>query len=125
MPALSGSRGKRATVSNISRRGMVQFGGTTYRIIKRGNLHEIVRVLDDCSVGSFRRAPSLELVECRIDRDVALAIARQALHAGRLSYEPKRDPGRRPLEDWLETFKWNDVSSTLLLLGLARELLAA
>jgi hypothetical protein len=104
---------------------MVQFGGTTYRIVKRGNLHEIVRVLDDCAVGSFRRAPSLELVDCSIERDVALAIARQALHAGRLSYEPKRDPSRRPLDDWLETFKWNDLPSTLLLLGFARVLLAA
>lgn len=89
---------------------MVQYGGTTYRIIKRGTLHEIVRVLDDCSVGSFRREPSLELVDCKIDRDVALAIARAALKAARLSYEPKRDPSRGPLGDWLETFHWKDVT---------------
>lgn len=103
---------------------MVQYNGTTYRIVKRGDLHEIVRVLDDTSVGSFRRTPRLELVECRIDRDVVLAIARSALHAGRLSYEPKRDPSRGYVPDWLEAFRWNDLPAVLLLLGVASRLAA-
>jgi hypothetical protein len=102
---------------------MVQFGGNTYRIIKRDALHEIVRVLDDCAVGSFRREPSLELVECRIDRDVALAIARLALHTGRLSYQKE---GRgHVVDDWLETFHWNDVPSVVLAVGIAHQLMVA
>jgi hypothetical protein len=104
---------------------MVQFGGNTYRIVKRDEIHEIVRVLDDCSVGAFRRAPSFELVECRIERDVALAIARLALRTGRLSYQPKRDTGKSDVDDWLEAFHWNDLPSALLLLGVAGQLLAA
>jgi hypothetical protein len=104
---------------------MVQFGGNTYRIIKRDAVHEIVRVLDDCSVGSFRREPSFELLECRIDRDVVLAIARLALHTGRLSYQPKRDSGRAIVGDWLEAFHWNDLPSVVLVLGVAHGWLAA
>jgi hypothetical protein len=104
---------------------MVHYGGTTYRINKRGRLHEIVRVLDDCCVGSFRRKPGLELVDCQIDRDVALAIARLALHTGRLSYQPKLDPPRELVHDWLAAFRWNDLSSAALVVGLAHQLMAA
>jgi hypothetical protein len=104
---------------------MVQFGGTTYRIIKRDTVHEIVRVLDDFSVGSFRREPTLELVECRIEPDVTLAIARLALHTARLSYEPKLDPPREEVHDWLAAFRWNDLPSAALMLGVAHQLLAA
>lgn len=104
---------------------MVQFGGNTYRIVKRDTLHEIVRLLDDCSVGSFRREPAFELVECRIEREVVLAIARLALHTGRLSYQPKRDPHREGVEDWLKTFRWNDLPSVLLVLGVAHQLVVA
>src|SRR5262245_36383383 len=110
-------------VSSISRRGMVQFGGNTYRIIKRDAVHEIVRVLDDRSVGSFRRLPSFEIIECRIERDVVLAIAQLALHTGRLSYQPKREPTRSVVDDWLESFHWNDLPSAALLLGAAHQLL--
>jgi hypothetical protein len=104
---------------------MVHYGGTTYRIIKRDSVHEIVRVLDDCCVGSFRREPSLQLVNCQIDRDVALAIARLALHTGRLSYQPKLDPPRENVHDWLAAFRWNDLSSAALMLGVAHQLMAA
>jgi hypothetical protein len=103
---------------------MVQLGGTTYRIVKRGELHEIVRVLDDCAVGSFRREPAFELVECRIDRDVALSIARLALQTGRLSYQKGRE-GRGIVDDWLETFHWNDLPTAALLATVARHLLGA
>jgi hypothetical protein len=102
---------------------MVSFAGTTYRIIKRDVLHEIVRVLDDVSVGSFRREPEFELVECRIERDVALAIARLALQTGRLSYQPARDIPRGVVSDWLTAFRWNDLPSAAVMLGLARQLL--
>lgn len=115
----SGRCGKRANVSSISRRGMVQFGGNTYRIIKRDTVHEIVRVLDDCVVGSFRREPAFEIVQCLVDREVVLAIARLALHTGRLSYQPKLDPARGQVDDWLESFHWNDLPSVALLLGAA------
>jgi hypothetical protein len=111
-------------VSTISK-GMVRFAGNTYRIIKRDTVHEIVRVLDDVAVGSFRREPELELVECRIERDVALAIARLALHTGRLSYQAERDVPRGAVGDWLSTFRWNDVPSAVMVMGLAHQLLAA
>ena len=41
-------------------KGMVQVAGTTYRIVRRERGHyDVVRILDDERVGSFRSIPHL------------------------------------------------------------------
>jgi hypothetical protein len=68
---------------------MINALGTTYRIEERGDRYEVVRVLDDRVVGAFRAEPVLVVVECEGESEVLLAVAREALRKGKLSWPPE------------------------------------
>lgn len=67
-------------------KGMVQVAGNTYRIVRvaRG-LYEVVRILDDAHVGTFRSAPKLEIVASS-DENLMRDIARAAIKWGKTSW---------------------------------------
>ncbi len=70
--------------SSPSSKGMVQVFGTTYRIVQTGTAHEVVRLLDDRYVGSFRCEPALTIVESRIGLELLRQVAREALRSSRV-----------------------------------------
>ncbi|HTQ04945.1 MAG TPA: hypothetical protein VMI54_13860 [Polyangiaceae bacterium] len=63
---------------------MVQVLGTTYRIVETRSAHEVVRLLDDRSVGSFRCDPTLTIVESRIAPELLRQVAREAIREARV-----------------------------------------
>jgi hypothetical protein len=67
-------------------KGMVQVAGNTYRIIRvaRG-LYEVVRILDDTHIGSFRSTPKLEITT-NGDEALMRDIARAAIKWGKTSW---------------------------------------
>ena len=67
-------------------KGMVQVGGTTYRIVRleRG-LYEVVRILDDASLGTFRARPVVQ-VTSGSDEEIVLLVARAAIQTGKTSW---------------------------------------
>jgi len=68
-------------------KGMVQVGGTTYRIVRQQPYHyEVIRILDDVSVGTFRSAPPFDLCTKGIDLDLLREIARGAIQTGKTSW---------------------------------------
>ena len=87
---------------------MVQVSGTTYRIVEKRSVHEIVRVMDDRIVGAFRHGPTLELTWGELPEAQLLAIARHAHRSARLSWQPLRSTTsswivrffQRSLADW-------------------------
>jgi hypothetical protein len=85
-----------------SSNGMVQVSGATYRIVQRGRLHEVICVLDDLPVGTFRHRPTLRVVESRIPPERLLDIARQALRSARLAWAPDASERRPRLAVWTE-----------------------
>jgi hypothetical protein len=68
-------------------RGMVQVGGTTYRIIRlsRGQ-GDVVRVLDDALVGGFSRSPRVEIRPQVIEPALMREIARVAIQGAKTSW---------------------------------------
>ncbi|HET9954851.1 MAG TPA: hypothetical protein VFQ61_10120 [Polyangiaceae bacterium] len=68
---------------------MVHIRGTTYRVVrlKRG-AYDVVRVLDDCRVGSFSLAPHFKTLPLCIDDELMRAIARAAIRSGRTTWDP-------------------------------------
>jgi hypothetical protein len=72
-------------------KGMVQVHSVTYRIVRvRAGHYEVVRLLDDVSVGTFslgtRREPIIE----GDAPDVIREVARAALQGGRTTWTPRR-----------------------------------
>jgi hypothetical protein len=68
-------------------KGMVQVGGATYRIVRVSPAHyEVVRVLDDTCVGSFRCAPQLEVEPRAFDAAQLREIARTAIKGAKTSW---------------------------------------
>jgi hypothetical protein len=68
-------------------KGMVQVAGTTYRIVRRERGHyDVVRILDDERVGSFRSIPHLQVTGCTIDAEEMRDIARAAVQGGKTSW---------------------------------------
>jgi hypothetical protein len=67
-------------------KGMVQVGGTTYRIVRleRG-LYEVVRILDDASLGTFRARPSVQVTSGE-NEELVLLVARAAIQTGKTSW---------------------------------------
>jgi hypothetical protein len=67
-------------------KGMVQVGGTTYRIVRveRG-LYEVIRILDDQSLGTFRARPAVH-VTSGTDEELVLLVARAAIQTGKTSW---------------------------------------
>ena len=68
-------------------KGMVQVAGTTYRVVRvaQGS-YEVVRILDDTRVGSFRSTPRVEIVAQSIDAALMLEIARAAIQGAKTSW---------------------------------------
>jgi hypothetical protein len=68
-------------------KGMVQVGGTTYRIVrvKRGQ-YNVVRVLDDVGVGTFSAGKSFEMAPLGIDADLMREIARVAIQGAKTTW---------------------------------------
>lgn len=63
--------------------GMVQVAGRTYRIERRGSaLYQVVRIIDDITIGFFASGARLDLLpagtECEELREVALVAVRVA-----------------------------------------------
>jgi hypothetical protein len=68
-------------------KGMVQFLGQTYRIMKiNQRSYEVVRILDDARVGSFEVRPKLCVHPEGIKRELLLEIAMTALKQGKVSW---------------------------------------
>lgn len=66
--------------------GMVQVGGTTYRVERLGSRHyQIVRIVDDAPVGTFFSSPRLEVVSTRIQLAAMYEIARAAVREAKVS----------------------------------------
>ncbi|HET9960147.1 MAG TPA: hypothetical protein VFQ61_36905 [Polyangiaceae bacterium] len=68
-------------------KGMVQVAGTTYRIVRVGTgVYDVVRILDDARVGSFRSFPRVEIGSSSIDQDLMREIARAAIQGAKTSW---------------------------------------
>jgi hypothetical protein len=68
-------------------KGMVQVAGTTYRIIRlQPGQYEVVRILDDRSVGTFATAPKLQVLSHRIELPIMNEIALSAVKRGKTSW---------------------------------------
>jgi hypothetical protein len=68
-------------------KGMVEFHGHTYRIMKvNQRLYEVFRILDDVKVGTFDVAPRLEVHPNGVAREVLLEIAITALKQAKISW---------------------------------------
>jgi hypothetical protein len=67
--------------------GMVQVAGSTYRVVRiEKGLYDVVRILDDRRVGSFRCSPMLEVTPFAIEAGLLKAIARAAVLGGKTSW---------------------------------------
>ena len=73
-------------------RGMVVVSGVTYRIIELGERYEIVRVLDDQPLGTFRCGLALEIGDGAASTDSVVAVAREAKRLGKLRWVPNEEP---------------------------------
>ncbi len=68
-------------------KGMVQVAGKTYRVIRLAQgLYEVVRILDDTRVGTFRCTPPVEIVAQGIEAGLMLEIARTAIQGAKTSW---------------------------------------
>jgi len=68
---------------------MVSVFGTTYRIVERSGIHEIVRLLDDQSVGTFRQQPTLAILQSSLEPLLFATVVREALCGGKLAWRPE------------------------------------
>ena len=72
-------------------KGMVQVHSVTYRIVRiRAGHYDVVRVLDDVSVGTFSLAPHQEAICEGASPDLVREVARAALQGGRTTWAPRR-----------------------------------
>ena len=70
-------------------RGMIQVSDVSYRIDRVGRGYEIVRLLDDITIGSFRDSPPWAFVRSGdVDENSLRAIAVAAVRQGRTVWEP-------------------------------------
>jgi hypothetical protein len=79
-------------------KGMVQLAGTTYRIVRlEAHRYEVIRILDDSPVGSFRLAGRLEVTPGSLDADEVREIARMAIRNAKTSWVGPLMPARSQL----------------------------
>ena len=72
-------------------KGMIQVHSVTYRIVRvRAGHYDVVRVLDDVSIGSFSLGAGAEPIVAGDAHDVLRAVARAALQGGRTTWAPRR-----------------------------------
>lgn len=68
-------------------KGMVQVAGTTYRIVRFGQgQYDVVRILDDQKVGSFRSFPRVEVTSSTIEPTLMREVARAAIQGAKTSW---------------------------------------
>ena len=68
-------------------KGMVQVAGKTYRVVRLAQgSYEVVRILDDTRVGTFRSTPPVEIVAQGIDASLMVEIARAAIQGAKTSW---------------------------------------
>lgn len=68
-------------------KGMVQVAGSTYRVtrIEKG-VYEVIRILDDVPVGTFRCSGSIQVIASTIEPGLLKAIARAAVQGGKTTW---------------------------------------
>jgi len=72
-------------------KGMVQVHSVTYRIVRlRAGQYDVVRLLDDVSVGTFSLAPHQEALCEGAAPDLVREVARAALQGGKTTWAPRR-----------------------------------
>jgi len=68
-------------------KGMVQVQGSTYRVVRESlGFYEVVRLLDDVKVGTFRTIAPMEVKPIGIDPDLLREIAKVAMQGAKLSW---------------------------------------
>jgi hypothetical protein len=68
-------------------KGMVQVGGSTYRIVRvRPSQYAVIRIQDDLAVGGFTSFPRVEVTTSSIELSVMREIARVAVLTGKTSW---------------------------------------
>jgi hypothetical protein len=68
-------------------KGMVQVQGTTYRVVRIGfGAYDVVRLLDDVRVGSFRTIPRARIESSSIDEIAMNEIVRAAIQGAKTSW---------------------------------------
>ena len=73
-------------------KGMVQVSGATYRIVRLGpGQYDVVRLLDDARVGTFRSFPRVEVLTSEIDPNLMRLIARAAVQGAKTSWVGRLD----------------------------------
>jgi len=76
---------------------MVQFLNTTYRIMKVDHCsYEVIRLLDDASVGTFEIGQRLCVHPIGVAHDLLLQIAMTALKQAKVSWTRVATPSSRP-----------------------------
>ncbi len=74
-------------------KGMVQLSGTTYRIMKiDSHSYEVIRILDDVRIGSFKVMPRLQVLADGVPGELLREIALTALKEAKLSWMPSVRP---------------------------------
>jgi hypothetical protein len=75
------------------RRGMVEFRGKTYRIVKvsRGK-YEVYRILDDCRIGTFESTPRLRVEPEGVEATFLHELAITALKLAKVSWGTAQPP---------------------------------
>ena len=72
-------------------KGMIQINSVTYRIVRvRTGHYEVVRLLDDVSIGNFSLGAYEEPLVAGDAPDVVREVARAALRGGRTTWTPRR-----------------------------------
>jgi hypothetical protein len=73
---------------------MVQVSGATYRVVRMAQgQYDVIRILDDTRVGSFKTIPKLEAVGDGVDDALMAQIARAAVRGARATWARKAVPG--------------------------------
>jgi hypothetical protein len=68
-------------------KGMVEVGGTTFRIERvEDSVYEVIRIRDDLNVGTFRTSPIVCVVRTHLEPALMQSIARAAIQGGKVSW---------------------------------------
>ena len=68
-------------------KGMVQVSGATYRVVRVGmGVYDVVRLLDDVSVGRFRTLPHAQVESTTLDPELMNQVVRAAIQGAKTSW---------------------------------------
>ncbi len=78
-------------------KGMVLVDGATYRIVRTARAqYDVIRVLDDALVGTFKSAPRLEVTSAVIEASRLREIAKTAIQGAKTSWVGRLDSDQPP-----------------------------